>query len=119
MSIYHNLDRSGGASSSNASKQASLKNLLVSENLSEGEKTSAIAKAIGSAVASLLIKDEDNIPLDKPLQSLGMDSLVAMEVRNWIRQQVGVETSTITIVQSPSLIQLGDDVRQAMAIRAT
>lgn len=119
MSIYYNLNRSIEASTSNSSEGASLKNLLAFENLSEEGKTKTIAKAIGSAVANFLIKDEDSIPLDKPLESLGMDSLVAMEVRNWIRQQVGVETSTITIVQSPSLMHLGDEVRQAMANRAT
>lgn len=50
----------------------------------EGE-TQVIAKAITSAMANFLIKDEDSIPLDKLLESLGTDSLVAIEVRNWIR----------------------------------
>jgi NAD(P)-dependent dehydrogenase (short-subunit alcohol dehydrogenase family)/acyl carrier protein len=118
MTIYYNLDRSEEVSTSNSSEKTSLKSLLAAENLTEDGKTTTIARAIGSAVANFLIKDEDSIPLDKPLESLGMDSLVAMEVRNWIRQQVGVEMSTITIVQSPSLLQLGDEVRQVIADRA-
>ena len=119
MTIYHNLDRSAEASTGKSSEKSSLKSQLASENVSEEGKTQVIAKAIASAMANFLIKDEDSIPLDKPLESLGMDSLVAMEVRNWIRQQVGVETSTITILQSPSLLHLGDEVKQAMADRAS
>lgn len=115
MSIYYNLDRSDEALTGNSSEKKSLKSLLASEDLSEEDKTLTIAKAIGSAVANFLIKDEASIPLDVPLESLGMDSLVAMEVRNWIGQQVGVEAKTISILQSPSLLHLADEVRQAIS----
>ncbi len=122
MSIYFNMDRSAGSvavgSKSDSEKSSSLKAVLASENISDEDRTAAIAKAIAKALANFLVKEEASIPLDKPLESLGMDSLVAMEVRNWIRQQVGVETSTITIVQSPSLLSLGKEVRLAIADRA-
>jgi hypothetical protein len=37
-----------------------------------------------------------------------------MEMRNWIRQQIGVELSTISIVQRPSLFHLAEDIRLRM-----
>jgi aryl carrier-like protein len=113
MAIYHNLDKSAEAETASPLSRKSLKGLLESEDSQEG-KTRLIARAVAGALANFLIKDEDAIPLDRPLESLGMDSLVAMEVRNWIRQQSGVDISVFTIVQSPSLIDLGDRVRQAM-----
>lgn len=113
MGIYYNHDRSAEVSTAKASDKASLKEQLASEVSEEG-KTATIAKAIASALASFLIREEDGVPMDKPLESVGIDSLVAMEVRNWIRQQVGVEVTTITIVQSPSILHLADEVRQAM-----
>ncbi len=118
MSIYFNIDRSAGSaavgSKPSSEKSSSLKAILALENISDEDRTAAVAKAL----ASFLIKEKDSIPLDKPLESLGMDSLVAMEMRNWIRQQVGIETSTITILQSPSLLSLGKEVRLAIAHRA-
>ncbi|KAK4172362.1 putative polyketide synthase [Triangularia setosa] len=123
MSLYYNHERSDQSSASstdgNSSKSASLKSQLSTATLTAEEKTEVIAKAIASALAKFLIKDEASLPLDKPLETLGIDSLVAMEVRNWIRQQVGVEVTTITIVQSPGLLQLGDVVRKGMEDKAT
>jgi hypothetical protein len=113
MAIYHNMNMSAEAPIARSLKKKSLKGLLESEDSKEG-KTRVIARAIAGALANFLIKEEDSIPLDRPLESLGMDSLVAMEVRNWILQQTDVNTSVFTNVQSPSLVDLGDHVRQAM-----
>ncbi|KAI8630109.1 KR domain-containing protein [Xylariaceae sp. FL1651] len=118
MAIYHNLGKSADISTAKASKKKSLMGLLESES-SEESKTRTIAKAIAGALADFLIKEEDKVSLDLPLENLGVDSLVAMEVRNWIRQQTSIDVSVFTIVQSPSLLNLGDRVRQAMSGGAT
>ncbi|KAI1131714.1 putative polyketide synthase [Nemania abortiva] len=118
MAIYHNLDRSVGAPKTKAQRKASLKVVLESSS-SEEDKTMLIAKAIAGALADFLIRDEGTIPLDQPVGNLGMDSLIAMEVRTWIRQQTGVDTSVFTIVQSSSLLGLGDHIRRAMANATT
>ncbi|KAM0814978.1 putative Lovastatin diketide synthase LovF [Seiridium cardinale] len=64
---------------------------------------------------NFLIKDEDFIALNRPFESLGMDSLVAMEVRSRLRQQVGLESSTTAITQNPSLLDLSEHVKLGMA----
>lgn len=115
MSIYHNSEKSAETSLiGKLSRGNPLKMLLAAER-SEEEKACIIAKALAGALANFLIKDEDSFPLDRSPESIGMDSLVAMEVRNWIRQQVGVEISTFAIIQSPSLMHLGNRIRQAMS----
>jgi len=113
MAIYHNLSKSSEDVISKSKKKKGLKEMLELEVTDEC-KTEVIARAIAGALANFLIKDEETISIERPLESLGMDSLVAMEVRNWIRQQTGVESSVFTIVQSPSLLNLADRVRQAM-----
>lgn len=119
MGIYHNITRFGKGSSQNGAsvtgKHSTIKAQLASEHLSDNEKQTAIAKAIAGALADFLIKDVENIALDRPLESLGLDSLVAMELRNWIRQQTGVELSTILIVQSPSLVHLAVQIQVGMS----
>ncbi|KAI1361572.1 putative polyketide synthase [Xylaria arbuscula] len=114
MAIYHNMDRSTATSMTKSPKKTSLKGLLAT-SFSEEDKSTIIAKAIAGALADFLIKDQKSIPIDQPVGNLGLDSLIAMEVRTWIRQQTGVDASVFTIVQSPSLLHLGDHVRQEMA----
>ncbi|EFY94490.2 polyketide synthase [Metarhizium robertsii ARSEF 23] len=114
MSIHHNLE----VLSNNGGKQTSPLRDSLRANLApltnNTDRTATIACALTAALANFLIKDENDIPLDRPLEHLGIDSLVAMEVRNWIRQQIGVELSTISIVQSPSLFHLAEDIRLRM-----
>ncbi|KAI0110540.1 putative polyketide synthase [Hypoxylon sp. NC0597] len=113
MAIYHNLDKSTEVATTNAPKK-SLKSLLESESSEKG-KTQIIAKAIAGALANFLIKEEEDVPLDTPLNELGIDSLISVEIRNWIRQQSGVDVNIFTIVQSSSMLSLGDYVRKAMS----
>lgn len=119
MGIYHNIMMFGKGSTNNSAsgiaKHSTIKAKLASEQLSENEKQMAIAKAVAGALADFLIKDVQSIALDRPLESLGLDSLVAMELRNWIRQQTGVELSTILIVQSPSLAHLAEQIQVGMS----
>ncbi|KAJ3464711.1 hypothetical protein MRS44_009497 [Fusarium solani] len=114
MSIYHNMDSSSGdVSGEGSSKGSSLKVVLAAEP-SEEKKTEIIARALAGTLGNFLIKDGSSFPLDKPLKMLGMDSLIAMEVRNWIRQNIGAETSTFTVLQSSSFMHLAGEIRAAM-----
>ncbi|KAG6358653.1 hypothetical protein INS49_012171 [Diaporthe citri] len=117
MSIYHNLERAGGGSDG-PSKSGGDRNSLRAQLAAladQQERQGAVARALAGALANFLIKDDGSIPLDRPLESVGMDSLVAMEMRNWVRQQVGAQLSTIAIVQSPSLLHLAGLVLLGMA----
>ncbi|PWY70902.1 putative polyketide synthase [Aspergillus heteromorphus CBS 117.55] len=119
MSIYWNLNGATDPSSAGSSDQSSLREFLANAAsrpaiLLDDTATVVIATAVAGALAHFLIRSEETIALGDSLQSLGVDSLVAMEVRNWIRQQLGVETSVFTLMQSPSLLQLGEHIRLAL-----
>ncbi|KAL7787165.1 beta-ketoacyl synthase domain-containing protein [Trichoderma ceciliae] len=46
----------------------------------------------------------------KPLMAYGLDSLSAIELRNWTRQKMGVELTTLDIINASSLIALSEKV---------
>ena len=46
----------------------------------------------------------------RPLVAYGLDSLSAVELRNWIRARLGVELTTLDITNTPSLVALCDKV---------
>jgi hypothetical protein len=122
MSIYHNINCAEDSSTKDLDKKDSISGLLASASTSpsilEGdEAVDTIAKAIGAALAKFLIKEENCIKLELSAEKNGVDSLVAMELRNWMRQKFGVETSVMVITQSPSLVGLAEFIRQGLVQR--
>ncbi|KAK5996188.1 Highly reducing polyketide synthase lcsB [Cladobotryum mycophilum] len=119
MSIYHNLS-AGTQMSTNATGNAAnqdlargLMNAVASqpEILTEEGTTTIISKALASALCGFLIRDEDDIDVKASAESIGVDSLVAMELRNWVRQNFGVEITVMAIVRSEALLKLGNHIR--------
>lgn len=85
--------------------------------LLEDSSLKTIASAIGATLSSFLMKPaekEDTIDLSMSPAALGLDSLVAVELRNWCRQRIGVQVSVLEIVGAPSLEVLGSHVRDRL-----
>jgi hypothetical protein len=57
---------------------------------------------------SKILRLGDAIESGKLLVAYGRDSLAAVELRNWIRQKIGVELSTLHIINASSLIALSE-----------
>ncbi|RDA88311.1 hypothetical protein CP532_6585, partial [Ophiocordyceps camponoti-leonardi (nom. inval.)] len=69
----------------------------------------AVADVVNRRFVSTLGLDEPLEPA-RPLSSYGLDSLSAVEIRNWCRAQLGVDLSTWDITGSPSLWKLTDKI---------
>ncbi|RMD44521.1 hypothetical protein DV735_g512, partial [Chaetothyriales sp. CBS 134920] len=52
-------------------------------------------------------EDQEQINLNEPLSSIGLDSLIGIELRNWIRRYIGVETTVLEIYRAASVRELG------------
>ncbi|KAK6082377.1 beta-ketoacyl synthase domain-containing protein [Seiridium cupressi] len=46
----------------------------------------------------------------KPLSAYGLDSLAAVEFRNWSRAQLGAELTTLEVTSAPSLLNLAEKI---------
>ncbi|PYH92913.1 putative polyketide synthase [Aspergillus ellipticus CBS 707.79] len=107
---YWNVHGGTEASSVGSSDTGSLKEFVAAATarpgmLAEEATTTIIATAVAVALSNFLIRDQESIALSDSLQSLGVDSLVA------------VETSVFTLLQTPSVLHLGDHLRQALVSR--
>jgi aryl carrier-like protein len=47
-----------------------------------------------------MMKDPEDMKMDQPLSTLGLDSLVAIELKNWSRTQIEFDVSILEIMQS-------------------
>jgi acyl carrier protein len=64
------------------------------------EDAEYLAKEIGKTLFGFMMKNAVDMDLDQSLSTLGLDSLVSIELRNWCRQQIGFEISVLEIMQS-------------------
>ncbi|OBT39594.1 Type I Iterative Polyketide synthase (PKS) [Pseudogymnoascus sp. WSF 3629] len=73
---------------------------------SRHEAERLVGQAIAQKLANIFTIPSDDVDMTKPPGAHGVDSLVAVELRNMIRNQVAAEISSFDIMQSASLAAL-------------
>jgi acyl carrier protein len=71
--------------------------------------TSIIAAFVAKLKSSLMMNDE-SVSETTPVIDLGVDSLVAVEIRTWFAQEVGADVAVLKILGGPSIEELVEDV---------
>ncbi|KAF2676482.1 polyketide synthase [Lentithecium fluviatile CBS 122367] len=105
FAVYRNMEssaQSGGVA------EEGLKALLAqiardgsgARSSSGEEPVEYLAKEMGKTLYGFMMRDADDMDLDQALATLGLDSLVGIELRNWCRQQLGLEISILEMMQS-------------------
>lgn len=77
-------------------------------HLIEQEETQEfLTKQIGARLYAFMFQPEEDLDVNLSLTALGIDSLVAIEIRNWWRQTFGLELSVLEIMSASSIKALG------------
>jgi acyl transferase domain-containing protein/NADPH:quinone reductase-like Zn-dependent oxidoreductase/acyl carrier protein len=80
---------------------------IMREPTPEGRRK-ALLEVLREQVSRVLGTIAARIEIDKPLTSLGMDSLMAVELRNWVEKQLRVSVPIMEMMQASSLSGLAD-----------
>jgi hypothetical protein len=75
----------------------------------EGSKA-AIQPALLQKLSRSFMMSPSDIDPCKPMSAYGMDSLVAVEIRNWIKRETGVVVSVFDVIQAFSIEKLVQQV---------
>ncbi len=67
------------------------------------ERRRLVEITVRAKTASLLGTDPESLEADRPLLELGLDSLMAVELRNWIDNQTGVNLPMAAVMRSPGV----------------
>lgn len=118
MGMYHNVPKDVLADSSSANSNA-LKSFLSRvaddpEILEESSSTEFLAIEIGLRIFRFMMKPEEGIDIGMSLTQIGMDSLMAIELRRWWKQAFGLDISVLEIMGSGTLAQLGKVAAQGL-----
>ncbi|KAH4186698.1 hypothetical protein HBI81_132540 [Parastagonospora nodorum] len=99
-------------SSAKAGQTISLREELTRCATVSEEAVQLITAAIVQRLASLMMTPEADIDAGRPLSAYGVDSLVAVEVRNWIAREVAVECSVFDVMQNVPIMQLAQNLAE-------
>ncbi|KAK8061794.1 hypothetical protein PG994_008160 [Apiospora phragmitis] len=69
-----------------------------------------VAQAIGAKLADLISADPTDVNLDESVTDLGLDSLIAIELRNWITREFSAPIQSSEVLDSPNLWSLAKKV---------
>ncbi|OJI96712.1 hypothetical protein ASPVEDRAFT_119070 [Aspergillus versicolor CBS 583.65] len=82
--------------------------------LDKSESAHFLAREIGRKICSFLLKPEEDLQTNCSLSDLGMDSLVAIEVRQWWRSVFGFDISVLEMMGMGNLDGLGAHAAKGM-----
>jgi hypothetical protein len=80
---------------------------LDSSLLDTSESAAFIAGEIGKALFGFLMRDFTLAALEQSPKDMGVDSLVSIELRNWFKQNLGIDVTVLEILDAPSVLTLG------------
>lgn len=69
-----------------------------------------VTRALGERLARLMMIPAGDVDLNRPLSAYGVDSLVAVEVRNWIAREMLVEISVFELMANTPMKLLARDL---------
>lgn len=72
------------------------------------EATTYICQRLLEKISALMAIPLSNLKLEASVSDYGIDSLIAIEIRNWMRQELGCSLGTFEIIGSNSIRNLGE-----------
>jgi hypothetical protein len=80
----------------------------VLKNGTTPEAVAGLTRSLTAKLAAMFVVPESEIDAATPLSKLGVDSLIAVELRNWVAAAVQAECSVFEIMQAASIAGLAE-----------
>ena len=107
VQVRRSLESSSNASSTGPGVTQSCQQVIQSSK-SLNEATTFISQKLLEKVSSLMAIPLSNLRLEASIADYGIDSLIAIELKNWMRQELGCNLGTFEILGSNSIANLGE-----------
>ncbi|KAK2032980.1 KR-domain-containing protein [Colletotrichum zoysiae] len=102
-------NEAGGAGTEVTTAVASLKSRL-SEATSKAEAAGIVTEGLVHMIAKMLQIDSLEVDTSRAIYMYGVDSLVAMELRNWVRREMDAQIQIFDILEAIPMTQLAQKI---------
>ncbi|KAI0805327.1 putative polyketide synthase [Xylaria sp. FL0064] len=99
--------REGTAASHNSNERIDLAHFFATTKPTAAEAARAVSEALATKLAAIMALSRNEVDMAAPIQSFGMDSLVAVEIRNWLSKEVRADVAIFDILEATSVAALG------------
>jgi thioester reductase-like protein len=104
---FAHLSREVGADGAGA-RAAGLTSRKAVQVAPPGQRLDVVQALLREKVARVLGSSAPRLDVQKPLSQLGLDSLMAVELRNWMESELQVNVPIMELMRSPSLARLSE-----------
>ena len=122
LAVHRNIQKASTETSAGPANQTTQSISSVAKEPSKLDRQASadiIAQELGKCVSNFLMKGDEAVDLSLSLSVAGVDSLVAIEIRNWWRQNLGTDVSVLELLSGGSVEQLGMKAAQRLKIKYT
>ena len=84
---------------------------------SPAEAASIIAQGLARKTSRILAIAPEDIDASKPLHSYGVDSLIAVEIRNWLLKEIGADVAIFDLLGNASLADISTMILGKSSVR--
>jgi len=90
---------------------------LLAAAATDADAVTIVTKALIQKLSSVLSLPADSFDTQKPMHAYGIDSLVAIELRNWFSKELSADVAVFDIMGEASLAAIGELVSKRSAWR--
>jgi myxalamid-type polyketide synthase MxaE and MxaD len=80
------------------------------------ERSNSLQDYLAARVAAALRLDSAKIDVDKPMNHMGLDSLMAIEIRNRLKNDLSIEVPVVKFLDGLSIAELGQELEKTARI---
>ncbi|KAL8744188.1 MAG: hypothetical protein Q9190_003535 [Brigantiaea leucoxantha] len=108
--VHHKVASSSTASASQANATGTSQLLAQAETWAD--VINVVCSALTRRLAGLLMIGEEEVDVKKPVVAYGLDSLTAVELRNWITGEMQANAPLMELMNSPSIENLSRKIAE-------